>query len=159
MRRRQRDGLRCVAHRARHEDRVAAAGGELHAALREQFEAVTATVARRLQYTGYAIGPARRVRARIQQLGDDPYGIVADDGLIQRRPVPACHAVGVRAMREEIGDAVGIVPVALAEQERREAVGRERSVFHEYRERAVVIALGGVIDDLLVVGVGPVRQQ
>jgi hypothetical protein len=72
---------------------------------------------------------------------------------------PPRHAVGVGAVREEVADALEIVPVGLAQQQRREAVVVEPTALDEDLERRVIVGFGRVVRRLPVVRIGAAFEQ
>jgi hypothetical protein len=58
--------------------------------------------------------------------------VVAPERLVQRGVPPPGHAVGIRAMIEEIGNPVEIMPVRFAQQHRVEAVGGQPTALDQH---------------------------
>ena len=101
----------------------------------------------------------RRVGAVVQHQLDVLEPVVAPQGLMERRMMPARHPIRIGSFLEQESNAFRVVPVGLAKQHRREAVLGELAALDQDAHRGVVVGLRRVIHDLVVVGVRPALEE
>ena len=94
-----------------------------------------------------------------KQRFDDRGRVVTTHGLVKGGDAPHGLAIRIGAVSEQVTHARLIVPVVLAHQHRREAVGREASRFDERLDHVAIPRLRRVVGHLAVVGVGAAFEQ
>jgi hypothetical protein len=85
--------------------------------------------------------------------------VVAPQRLVQRRKPPPRRAIRIGAALEKQLHAGAVVPVVLAEKQRRQAVGGQLSCIEQHRQDAVVVGFRRVVDDLAVVRIGAMLEE
>ena len=129
--RRQRPDLRLLPPGAGGDEPERARKDHRKAARLEQLENVAAAKARRHRQAREALPFDVRIGALVEQPLDERQRVVAQQGLVDRALAPAAHAVRVGAVVEQVGNALVVVPVVLADQHHDQAVGGQLSGLDE----------------------------
>jgi hypothetical protein len=79
--------------------------------------------------------------------------------MVQGVGPPTGHGIGIGALFQEQADPFRVVPVSFAEQQRGQGLGVQLSAFEQSFEGLVVVAFGGMIGGLFVIGIGSVLKQ
>ena len=95
-----------------------------------------------------------RIGAVIQQKLDNRHVIVPSQCLVECGIPPPRHVIRISASFEQQLDAIVVVPVGLAKQHRRKAVGGQLAGLDEELQGLIVVGFRRVIDDFPVVRVG-----
>ena len=161
--------LRCVVSRTGGEERLEAAKLDGNPPPREQIQHVTPSGSRghrngRLVSGGGSnsvglFSDEGRIGSVVQQHFDDLEVVVAQNRVMQRRLAPSGRVIWIDAALEEPPNPLEVVPVGLAEEDRREAFLGELSTFHQDHEGGIVVRLRRVVGRLLVIRIRAALEQ
>ena len=145
--------------RTRREQRVASADLQRDAPARHGVQHIAAPRARRRHDRSGTVHRLVGIRTVVEQQLDDLEVVVARQRMVQRARRPARRPRGVGAVLKQPAHTVHVVPVALAKQHRRQGIGRATTALDQRLHHRIVVTLRRVVGDLVVIRVGPAREQ